>query len=55
MEIAEKLDVLEENISILISILTLCSLGAIGMSLIGGLYLSKWILSPISGMVRIME
>jgi two-component system sensor histidine kinase ArlS len=55
MEIGEKLDVLEENISILISILTLCSLGAIGMSLIGGLYLSKWILSPISGMVRIME
>jgi two-component system, OmpR family, sensor histidine kinase ArlS len=55
MEIAEKLDVLEENINILISILTLCSLGAIGMSLIGGLYLSKWILRPISGMVRIME
>jgi two-component system sensor histidine kinase ArlS len=55
MEIAEKLDVLEENISILISILTLCSLGAIGMSLFGGLYLSKWILRPISGMVRIME
>jgi two-component system sensor histidine kinase ArlS len=55
LEIAEKLDVLEDNINILISILTLCSLGAIGMSIIGGVYLSKWILRPISGMVRIME
>jgi two-component system sensor histidine kinase ArlS len=55
IELAEKLDVIRENINTLISILTLCSLGAVGMSLLGGLYLSKWILRPISGMVRIME
>jgi two-component system, OmpR family, sensor histidine kinase ArlS len=55
LEIAEKLDALTENINILISILTLCSLGAIGMSVIGGIYLSRWILHPISGMVHIME
>jgi two-component system sensor histidine kinase ArlS len=55
LEMAEKLDSLEENISLLISILLFSSLAAIGLSLIGGMYLSKWILSPISGMVRIME
>ncbi|WP_405079037.1 ATP-binding protein [Paenibacillus chitinolyticus] len=55
IEMAEKLDPLEDNIRILISILALSSLGAIGLSLIGGVYLSRWILRPISGMVRTME
>ncbi|TXK74022.1 HAMP domain-containing histidine kinase [Paenibacillus sp. N3.4] len=55
LEIAEKLDSLAENIAILISILMLTSLGAIGMSVIGGLWLSKWILRPITSMVKTME
>lgn len=55
LELAEKLDSLNENIGILISILMLTSLGAIGMSVIGGLWLAKWILRPISSMVKTME
>jgi two-component system sensor histidine kinase ArlS len=55
LEMAEKLDALEENISTLISILVFSTFGAIGMSLIGGIYLSRWISQPISRIVRVME
>lgn len=55
LEMAEKLDSLEENISTLISILVFSTLSAVGMSLIGGIYLSRWISQPISRIVRVME
>lgn len=55
LEMAEKLDTLQENIRILISILSLSALGAIALSLIGGVLLSGFILRPISGMVSTME
>ncbi|RUT31592.1 HAMP domain-containing histidine kinase [Paenibacillus zeisoli] len=55
IEMGESLKSIKNNISILISILVLASLGAIGLSLIGGIYLSKWISRPISGMVTTME
>ncbi|WP_068614103.1 HAMP domain-containing sensor histidine kinase [Paenibacillus tuaregi] len=55
IEMAENLRSIQNNISILIWILALASLGAIGLSLVGGSYLSKWISRPISGMVSTME
>lgn len=55
IEMGESLKSIKNNISILISILALASLGAIGLSLVGGIYLSKWISRPISGMVTTME
>ncbi|MNU62524.1 Signal transduction histidine-protein kinase ArlS [compost metagenome] len=55
IEMGESLKSIKNNISILISILAIASLGAIGLSLIGGIYLSKWISRPISGMVTTME
>ncbi|TVY07043.1 sensor histidine kinase [Paenibacillus cremeus] len=55
LEILEKMDSLTENISILISILTLTTFGAVGMSILGGFWMSKWILRPISGMAKTME
>lgn len=55
LEMAEVLDSLEENISILISIMAFTTLGALCMSLISGVWLSKFILRPISGMIHTME
>ncbi len=55
LEMAEELDSLEENIHILIYILVISSLAVSAMNVIGSVWLSKFILRPITGMVRTME
>ncbi|WP_238323139.1 HAMP domain-containing sensor histidine kinase [Gorillibacterium massiliense] len=55
VEIVERLDALEENRTILISILMLVTIGAIFLSVLSSRYLSKMLIKPISTMSQTME
>lgn len=55
IEIIEKLDSLDNNINTLVSVLVFSSMGALLLSIISGLFLSKLILRPISRMIQTME
>jgi two-component system sensor histidine kinase ArlS len=55
IEVIEKLESLEGNIRALVYVLVFSSIGAIILSLISGLFLSKLILRPINRMIKTMD
>jgi len=54
-EMGQKMDALEENMGLLITILICTSAGAVLLCLIGGTWLSKTVIRPISDSIRTME
>ncbi|MDB5055329.1 MAG: integral rane sensor signal transduction histidine kinase [Bacilli bacterium] len=55
LEIVERLEALEGNINTLVYILVFSTVGALILSVISGLFLSKLILRPISRIIHTME
>jgi two-component system sensor histidine kinase ArlS len=55
LEIIEKLDSLDGNINTLVYVLVFSTIGALFLSIISGLFLSKLIIRPISRMIYTME
>jgi two-component system sensor histidine kinase ArlS len=55
LEIIERLDALDGNIHTLVYVLVFSTIGALFLSIISGLFLSKLIIRPISRMIHTME